>query len=69
MDEYEKPIYWAAVRAQERMIEYLQGVRTGLVKADHGKAELLLLACDKTFDAWMATRRSFQCVAHSYRVH
>jgi len=69
MDDQKKAVFGAAVRAQERMIEYLQSVRVGLVAADRSKAELLLRACDETFDRWMATGRGVRGVANSYRVH
>ena len=69
MDEQKKAVFGAAVRAQERMIEYRQGVRTGLVKADGSTAELLVLACDRTFDAWMATGWGFHDVACNYVTH
>ena len=69
MDDEKKAVLGAALRAQERMIEYLQGVRVGLVEADRSKAELLLRACNETFDRWMATGRGVAGVAHSYKVH
>ena len=64
-----KAVFGAAVRAQERMIEYLQGVRVGLVVAERSTAEQLLRACDETFDRWMATGRGACGVAHSHKVH
>ena len=69
MDEQKKAVFGAAVRAQERMIEYRQAVRTGLVRPDGTTAELLVLACDRTFDAWMATGWGFHGVARNYVVH